>query len=146
MFSSILARFADRAEFCVVRAEKKPVAAALLLHGWGVSEVPSASSLRQFNHTCSNMLLYWHLLERTIQRGQNTFDFGRSSRDSSTYRFKEQWGAKETAAEWQYFVRQGLIGDMRPENPRFQRLIRLWQRLPVFVTRVIGPRIVRGIP
>jgi len=146
LFSSILERFPDRAEFCVVRAGSKPVAAALLLHGWGVSEVPSASSLRQYNHTCANMLLYWHLLERAVQRQQTVFDFGRSSRDGPTYRFKEQWGATEVEAPWQYCVRKGSIGDMRPENPHYRRLIRLWQRLPVSLTRLIGPRIVRGIP
>src|SRR5437762_1725648 len=46
LFSSILARLADRAEICVVRAGNKPVAAALLLHGWGGSEVPTASCVR----------------------------------------------------------------------------------------------------
>jgi FemAB-related protein (PEP-CTERM system-associated) len=146
LFKSILAEFPDRAELCVVKAAETPIAGALLLHGWGVTEVPSASSLRSHNHTCANMLMYWHLLRRAIERGQTTFDFGRSTRDSSTYRFKEQWGAKEAAAEWQYYVRRGTIGDMRPDNPRYQRMIRIWQRLPVALTRWLGPRIVRGIP
>ena len=35
---------------------------------------------------------------------------------------------------------------MRPDNPKYQRLIRAWQRLPVAVTKVIGPAVVRGIP
>jgi len=145
-FASILSQFPDRAEFCLVRAGETPVAGALLLHGWGVTEVPSASSLRKYNHTCANMLMYWHLLERSIERRQQVFDFGRSSRDSSTHRFKEQWGAKESSSEWQYYLRKGSISDMRPENPRYRRLIRIWQRLPVAVTRLLGPTIVRGIP
>ena len=145
-FASILDEFPDRAEFCLVRAGETPVAGALLLHGWGVTEVPSASSLRSYNHTCANMLMYWQLLERTIERKQQVFDFGRSSRDSNTHRFKEQWGAKEAPSEWQYYVRKGGISDMRPENPRFGRLIRIWQRLPVGLTRWVGPMIIRGIP
>jgi FemAB-related protein (PEP-CTERM system-associated) len=146
LFQSALERFSGRAELCIIRAEERPVAAGLLLHGWGVSEVPSASCLRRYNHTNANMLLYWHLLERAIQRGQEVFDFGRSSQDSSTYRFKKQWGAVPVPAQWQYYVRQGEVGDMRPENPKYQRLIRLWQQLPVSVTRFLGPWIVRGIP
>jgi serine/alanine adding enzyme len=146
LFHSILDRFADRAELCVVRAGTKPVAAALLLHGWGVSEVPSASSLREHNPTCANMLLYWHLLMRSIERRQTLFDFGRASRNSTTFRFKEQWGATPFPTCWQYCMRQGSIGDMRPDNPRFQPLIRLWRQLPIGVTRLLGPRIVRGIP
>ena len=92
------------------------------------------------------MLLYWHLLERSIQRGQGVFDFGRSSMGSNTFRFKKQWGAKAHPATWQYYVRQGRIDAMRPDNPRYQRMIQLWQRLPIGLTRLIGPRIVRGIP
>jgi FemAB-related protein (PEP-CTERM system-associated) len=146
LFRSVLRHFPDRSEFCIVRTGAVPVAAALVLHGWGVSEVPSASSLRLYNHTCANMLLYWHVLERAVQRGQAVLDFGRSNPDSNTYRFKKQWGATPVPAEWQYHLRRGGTEDMRPDNPRYARFIRLWQRLPVWLTRRIGPRIVRGIP
>jgi FemAB-related protein (PEP-CTERM system-associated) len=146
LFRSIVRHFAEGAEFCVVRAEGVPAAAGLLLHGWGVTEVPSASSLRRYNATCANMLLYWCLLERAVQRGQQVFDFGRSTVDGNTYRFKKQWGAEPAPAAWQFHVRRGSMGDLRPENPRYQRFIRMWQRLPVAVTRMVGPRIVRGIP
>jgi FemAB-related protein (PEP-CTERM system-associated) len=146
LFAAILEQFPDRAELCTVRAGKEPVAAALLLHGWGVTEVPSASSLRSHNHTCANMLMYWHLLKRAVERGQAVFDFGRSSQDSATMKFKKQWGASPSASEWQFYMRRGDLGGMQKESPRYQRVIRLWQRLPVAVTRLLGPAIVRGIP
>jgi FemAB-related protein (PEP-CTERM system-associated) len=146
LFCAILEQFPDRAELCVVRLRGRPIASGLLLHGWGVTEVPSACSLREFNPTCVNMLTYWHLLERAVQRKQSVFDFGRSTKDGPTYKFKEQWGAAPAAAEWQYYVRSGSVGDVRPENPGYGRLIRLWKRLPVGLTRLIGPPIVRGIP
>jgi FemAB-related protein (PEP-CTERM system-associated) len=146
LFAAILRHFPDRAELCVVRAEGRPAAAGLLLHGWGVTEVPSSSSLRRYNPISANSLMYWHLLEHVIQRGQQVFDFGRSTVDSNTYVFKKQWGAEPATAEWQFHVHRGAVGDLRPENPRYQRFIRIWQRLPVALTRVLGPRIVRGIP
>jgi FemAB-related protein (PEP-CTERM system-associated) len=146
LFYHTLQELGDRAELCVVRAGARPIASALLLHGWGVTEVPSASSLRRFNHTCANMLMYWQLLQRAVERKQVCFDFGRSSKDSNTLRFKKQWGAEPVQAEWQYYSHGGAIPDMRHENPRYQRAIRIWQRLPVWLTRWIGPSIVRGIP
>jgi FemAB-related protein (PEP-CTERM system-associated) len=149
LFASALRQFPADAELFVVRAERKAVAAALLLHGPGVTEVPSASALRQYNSTCANMLLYWKLLERAVERGQAVFDFGRSTIDGNTYRFKKQWGATPAPAVWQYYRPGGEApgaGDPRPENPRYQRLIRIWRRLPVRLTRWIGPSIVRGIP
>lgn len=146
LFREIIRQFPDRAEFCIVRAGSVPAAAALLLHGWGITEVPSASSIREYNGTCANMLLYWKLLERSIERGQVVFDFGRSTPESNTYRFKKQWGATPFPAAWQHYVRRGSASEMRPDNPRYGRLIRAWQRLPVAVTRWVGPVIVRGIP
>jgi FemAB-related protein (PEP-CTERM system-associated) len=145
-FASVLENFPADAELCVVRAGDVPVAGALLLHGRGITEVPSASSLRQYNHTCANMLMYWHLLERSVKRGQAIFDFGRSTLDGNTFRFKKQWGAAPEPATWQSYERTGRIGDVRPDNPRYQRWIGMWQRLPVALTRLLGPVIVRGIP
>jgi FemAB-related protein (PEP-CTERM system-associated) len=146
LFRLALDQFGERAELCVVRAGQKAIAAAMLLHGWGVTEVPSASSLRQFNHTNANMLMYWHLLERAVERRQSAFDFGRCNTDSNTFRFKKQWGAEPTPAEWQYHPLDGTVGALRSSNPRYQRLIGWWKRLPVLLTRLVGPLIVRGIP
>jgi hypothetical protein len=102
--------------------------------------------LRQFNSTCANMLMYWHLLERAVLRGHALFDFGRCTPDGPTYRFKKQWGAAPLQGVWQYYLRQGSTRDMRPDNPKYEQLIRIWKRLPVSLTRLIGPSIVRGIP
>ncbi len=146
LFAGILRRFPGEAELCVVRGEGRALACGLLLHGRGVTEVPSASSLRPFHWTNANMLMYWHLLRRAIERGQTVFDFGRSTVGGPTHRFKRQWGACEFPAVWQYYVRRGGISDMRPEGGKYRLLIAAWRRLPVFLTRLIGPWLVRGIP
>lgn len=146
LFSAILRTFPEQAELCVVRRSDVPIAAALLIHRRHKSEVPSAASLRRFSGTNANMWMYKHLLERAIERKSATFDFGRSTVDSNTYRFKTQWGAEPHPAVWQYYVRRGTIGDMRPENSRYGLAVRMWKRLPVSVTRALGPFIVRGIP
>jgi FemAB-related protein (PEP-CTERM system-associated) len=146
LFRGVLEQFPDRAELCVVRQEGKALAAALLLHGWGVTEVPSASALRHHNDTGANMLMYWHLLQRACERRQAVFDFGRCTRDTTLFDFKRHWGAEPFPAEWQYHLRVGTVKDMRPDNPGFRRLIQVWKKLPVGLTRLIGPSIVRCIP
>lgn len=146
LFSRILHHFEHQAELCTVSLGTRCVAAALLVHGAGITAVPSASSLRKYNRTNANMLMYWHLLERAVQRGQHTFDFGRSTREGSVYRFKMQWGAEPHPAVWQFHLRHGSLEATRPESDRNQRLIRLWRRLPVGLTRLVGPAIVRGLP
>jgi serine/alanine adding enzyme len=146
LFRAILTAFPNDAELCVLSEDDKPIAGGLLLHGPGVTEVPSASSLREYNASCANMLMYRHLIDRAIERKQSVFDFGRSTTDGPTFKFKKQWGAVPHPASWQYHVRRGEFGAMRPDHPRYRRIIQLWQKLPVPLTRMIGPSIVRGIP
>ena len=146
LFQSILGQFPEDAELCVLRLDRRPVAAALLVHHRGITEVPSASSLRAYNTLNANMLMYWHLLQRAIERGQARFDFGRSSVDSNTFRFKQQWGAQPESAVWQYYVRKGTVDDVRRESGKYDRAVDIWRRLPLCLTRLLGPWIVRGIP
>ena len=146
LFRSILNTFGDNAEICIVHNTGNAVAAALLVHSHGKTEVPSASCLRTWNQTGANMWMYRQLLGRAIERGSHTFDFGRSSRDSGTYKFKAQWGAQPHPATWQYYVRTGSVEDMRPDSAKNKRRIEAWKKLPVWLTKIIGPPIVRGIP
>ncbi len=81
-----------------------------------------------------------------IIRGSGVFDFGRSSLGSGTYRFKAQWGAEPHPAIWQYYVRKGDPAEMRVDSIGKQRLVGIWKGLPVWLTRLAGPTIVRGIP
>ena len=146
LFRSILSEFGADAELCLVKNGGNPIAGALLVHTNETTEVPSASSLRSWNPTGANMFMYRQLLSRAIQRKSRSFDFGRSTVDSGTYKFKAQWGAKPHPAVWQYYIRKGSADEMRPDSARNQKLIKIWQKLPVWLTRIIGPPIVRGIP
>ena len=147
-FRRVLETFPDQARIAVVHLDDEPAAAGFLLDtGHGTLEIPWASSLRRFNRVGVNMLLYWTVLEHACEAGYKRFDFGRSSRDAGTYRFKKQWGAVERPLVWSYWIKGG--GEpprINPSNPKYDLAIRAWQHLPVAVTRVIGPPIVRNIP
>lgn len=146
LFGEILTQFGELAEICTVTCQNVPVASGLILHGPEVTLIPSASSLREYNHTSCNMLMYWHVLNRAVERGQKAFDFGRSTLGSGTHKFKEQWGAEAYPAVWQYASRTGNISEMRPNSGKYDRMIEAWKRLPVWLTKLAGPEIVRGIP
>ena len=150
LFQSMLHHLGERCEIVLVTMESIPIAGAVLVHdhvgGTPMTQVPSASCLRRFNDTCANMWMYHKLLGRAIQRGAGQFDFGRSSEGSGTYRFKKQWGARPQPTPWQVHLLKGDLDATRPDHPRYQKRIERWQKLPVWVTRAIGPRIVRGIP
>lgn len=150
LFAAMLEHLGDACELAVVTQEGAAIAGAVLMHdertGQGMSQVPSASCLRQMNHTNANMWMYHRLLCRAIERGSTRFDFGRSSEGSGTWRFKKQWGALPEPTAWEVHLRKGEVDAVRPDNPKFQRRIEAWQKLPVWVTRLAGPVVVRGIP
>jgi FemAB-related protein (PEP-CTERM system-associated) len=150
LFSRVLQTFPTEAELAVVRQGRRAVAAAVLVHDEGgaacETHVRSAGSLRHARQINANMWMYYQLLARAVERGSQRFDFGRCTIDSPTYRFKQQWGAEPHGTVWQYHVRRGSIDAARPFNPRFARAIALWRRLPVALTRCLGPLIARGLP
>jgi len=150
LFRAMLHHLGERCEIALVTQESIPIAGAVLVHDRvgdaGVTQVPSASCLRQFNAVCANMWMYHKLLARAVTRGSGAFDFGRSSEGSGTYRFKKQWGAQPRPTPWQVVLRKGSLDAARPDSPRNQKRIEQWQKLPVWVTKAIGPSIVRGIP
>ena len=146
-FRNILRQFPDRTWICSVYSAKRPVASGLLAGFKERVEIPWASSLRELNHLSPNMLLYWCALELACTRGYRLFDFGRSTPHEGTYRFKEQWGAKPHPLHWYYWLPEGReMPQVNPKNPKYRTAIALWQRLPVSVTRLLGPGIVKYIP
>jgi FemAB-related protein (PEP-CTERM system-associated) len=146
-FTEVLTALPDHSRVFAVFLGETPVAASLVLWHRNRLEVPWASSLRRYNPLCPNILLYWEMLKFGVERGFSSFDFGRSTPGEGTYLFKAQWGAQPVPLHWEYWLSEGAsVPDRGPTNPRFSLVIDLWRRLPVGVTRVVGPLIVKDIP
>lgn len=147
IFKNILSAFPEVAKICLVYIEGKPAAAGFLIGYKEYLEIPSASSLRQYNRLSPNMLLYWSVLEFGCKEGYKYFDFGRSSPEGGTYKFKKQWGAQPETLHWQYWLKNGQeLPELNPQNPKYQLMIKTWQKLPVPLTKFIGPIISKNLP
>ena len=146
-FKAILDAFPKHASIALVRYKHRAVAAGFLLGYRDRIEIPWASSLREFNSLGVNMLLYAEALRMAIEDGYRVFDFGRSSVDSGTYKFKKQWGASERQLYWHYWLaRGGPLPQLTTNNSKYQLAIAVWKRLPLFVTNRLGPPIVKNLP
>lgn len=146
-FSEILAAFPERARVHVVSLKTTPVAAGFTFETRGTVEIPWASSIRDFNALCPNHLLYWSILADAGDRGCATFDFGRSTPNEGTFKFKEQWGAQPVPLHWEYgLLDRQTLPDTGPTNPKFQLAVRAWKKLPLALATRLGPYIVRAIP
>jgi len=146
-FEQVLRAFPDRARIVVVRLKDKPVAAALTYRTNTTVEVPWASSIREFNSLCPNHLLYWTVIQAAVAEGCEALDFGRSTPNEGTYKFKEQWGASPVQLHWEYCLPEGApLPDQSPKNPKFRFAIAAWKNCPLWLANAIGPRIVKLLP
>lgn len=146
-FAAILTAFPKAATIAVVRYDGNPVATGFLYGFRHTVEIPWASSDRRYARFAPNMFLYGSVLKYACEQGYRCFDFGRSSKESGTYRFKEQWGAKPVQLHWYYWLRDGgPLPELNPQNPKYALAIRLWQQLPIPVTTMVGPMIAKYLP
>ena len=148
LFEEVFRTFPENSRVvCVYRGEQ-PVAASIVHWRGAWMEVPWASALREFNASAANMFLYWQMLQVAIERGCSRFEFGRCAPGEGTFQFKRQWGAEPSPLVWEYWMGGGKPAqfDLHADDSSYGRAAAVWRRLPLGVSKVLGPRIVRGIP
>lgn len=146
-FYNILANFPESSRIISVTHNGKVIASGIASWFGDTIEIPWASSNKDFKALCPNNMLYWEAIRFAIKKGFKKFDFGRSTPGEGTYKFKEQWGAKPVPLFWQYLLADGSeLPEINTKNPKYEMAITIWQKLPVWLTRAVGPRIVRSIP
>jgi serine/alanine adding enzyme len=148
LFETILKEFGGRVRLGVVKYKGVATAAGLIFCFRDLIEIIWASSLKSFNHLSPNMLLYWSFLQYAMDGGYKQFDFGRSTPDEGTYKFKEQWGAKPSILYW-YENGLNLKTGRSVHETTFRLRLKgeeLWQGVPIFVANAVGPLIRKNIP
>lgn len=146
-FAEIFKAFPQDTHICIARHGRAAVAASFLSGFRDRIEAVWSSSIQKYLAMKPNLFLYWSLLCFSGSKGYRLFDFGRSSVDSGTYEFKQQWGAKPAQLYWDYWLPVGdQLPELNPQNSRYRAAIWLWQKIPVPVTRILGPKIVRCLP
>ena len=91
-----------------------------------------------------NDFMYWEIMERARQRGCRVFDYGRSKRGTGSFDFKRFWGFEPEPLYYEYFlVRAPAMPNLSPTNPKYDRMIRLWRKLPLRVTQLVGPPVAK---
>ncbi|ORJ63387.1 FemAB family XrtA/PEP-CTERM system-associated protein [Geothermobacter hydrogeniphilus] len=144
---AVVAGYGEQCRVGLVTTADGTVAAGgiMLLHGRTVS-IPWASALRRYNSLNPNMLLYWTFLAYAADHGFRCFDFGRSTPDSGTFRFKRQWGARPVPiARVHYGVDGKSVRQATPGGAARGVAGALWQKIPRPVCNRLGPVLRRCI-
>lgn len=139
LFKKILSGYTKNSLVFVVYKESEIVATSIVLGYRGYAEVLWAASNKSYNRAGGNMFLYWKMIEWSIENGYKIFSFGRSTIDSSQYKFKQQWNSKDkyiySTANWQLGKREKLKEIFKV----------LWRLMPTKISTLVGSKITRGI-
>ncbi len=146
LFRIFLEEFPD-ADILVIRKGRE-LASAVLSFYFGDTVAPYyAGAYPQFYKAGVNYMMYWELMRHGAARGCTRFDFGRSKQGTGAHAFKHNWGMAEKTLPYAYhLVSQKSLPDLTPKNRIFAPAIALWKKLPLSVSKAVGPLIVRHFP
>jgi FemAB-related protein (PEP-CTERM system-associated) len=146
-FLNIHKQFSDQMIVLLALYNDKVIGGKIVLFFKDTAYFISQASMRQYSDYHPNNLLYWAAIEYACKNGYEYCDMGRSNIDSGPYRFKKQWGTIIQPLFWQYYLNKtDAIPKLNPTNPKFSLAINIWKRLPLVVTKIVGPLIARHIP
>lgn len=147
LFEVIAETFPGDSLFACAYVNGRPVAAGAGFI-WGHEfEISWSSALREYDDLKANMGLYWGVMEHVTNAGCRVFNFGRSTPGSGTHRFKQHWDGRDEPLYWYDFSPSGVpAATPSPKEGSYAWGPRVWKRLPLALTRVLGPRIVRFLP
>jgi FemAB-related protein (PEP-CTERM system-associated) len=145
-FAALRREFGDDCEVLAVLHQGRAVASVMSFffrdevlpyYGGGTFEARDVAA---------NDFMYWEVMRRAVERGCRLFDFGRSKFGTGAFSFKTHWGFEPEALHYEYhLVRAREVPDVNPLNPRYQRFIAAWKRLPLPVANFLGPWIARDL-
>lgn len=93
-----------------------------------------------------NDFMYWELMRRACENGVTVFDYGRSKKGTGSYSFKKNWGFESQPLYHQYYlVKSDSIPDINPLNPKYRIFINTWKKLPLSVSKLVGPLVSRNL-
>jgi FemAB-related protein (PEP-CTERM system-associated) len=91
----------------------------------------------------TNDLMYYQLMcHARATKSCDYFDFGRSKLDSGAFSYKKHWGMQDHLLHYQFkLIKAEQLSNLSPNNPKYQLFIRLWQKLPLSISRWLGPKL-----
>lgn len=146
-FQRILEEFPDKTALFVVSGAGEPLAAAFNGYYRNIVEGMWAGTRGDGRRMQATYVLYWDMVKDACRRGCRLYHFGRSTANSGGEQFKNKWNMERRQLYWQYALPASAeMPELNVDNPRFQVAIRAWRRMPVGLTRLLGPLVAGSIP
>jgi FemAB-related protein (PEP-CTERM system-associated) len=147
LFPALLKNFAGMIDIREVVLEDRVVAASMNFYFRERMHTYYAASDGRYLHLAPNDYMYFDQLRWAGTNGYRTYDFGRSKLSTGTFEFKRHWGGIVRELPYEVLlVNRKDMPNYSPTNPKFHIAIKVWQNLPLSVTRALGPSLVRLFP
>jgi FemAB-related protein (PEP-CTERM system-associated) len=146
-FSNLLSAFGDKADIREVFLNGTVVASVFSFYFRDQVLPYYGAADPAFNEFAPSNFMYYDLMRWAGSSGYKVFDFGRSKKESGSFDFKAHWGMETRDLPYEIIlVRQRELPNFTPNNPRYHRAIELWQRIPLPITRALGPFLIKLVP
>jgi len=149
-FRNILDELPAHMRLLAVRRQDQVLGGGLIAPFRDTVHCAWAGVLREFRDFRPSHLLYWETMRYGSANGYQWVDFGRSRWDSGSFTFKKSWGGEPRQIYQQYYlnriVRPPAVGGGREEDAEYRLFVRIWRRLPLSLTEVLGPQLRKRMP
>ena len=144
---NILSEFQENSSILIISKNGNPLSAVLSFY-YKDQVIPYYSGASPLSRKyAANDFLYWSLMSDAAEKGYTLFDFGRSKKKTGPYNFKRHWGFEPKPLKYQYYLNNlEEIPNISPANQKYKKRIEMWQKMPLWATKLIGPAIVKNIP
>jgi FemAB-related protein (PEP-CTERM system-associated) len=146
-FRAILANFRGKVDIREVVLNDRVMAVSMNFYFRGNMHTYYAAADPEFSALAPNTYMYFDHLRWAGQNGYEIFEFGRSKKGTGPFEFKTHWGTEMRELPYNMVLVRGTqVPNYSPTNSKFSLAIDLWRRLPLPVTRVLGPKLIRMFP
>jgi len=147
LFENLIRAYPGQVDIIVVYAGEKAVAAGMTFFFREWMQPYYVGALDEAKPLAANNFLWWEFIKLGASTGHTVFDFGRSKMDSGNFDFKKKWNPKIECLNYQVrLVTRKDMPNFSPVNPKFKLATACWKKMPLPLTRIIGPKIVRWFP
>jgi FemAB-related protein (PEP-CTERM system-associated) len=147
LFARLQSAFGSECRLFGVRKGTKAIAGVLCFYFKDQVLPYYAGALPEFYADSPNNFMYWNLICQSYAEGFRSFDFGRSKAGTGSYNFKAAWSMQITPLPYRYrLVRAKEIPHLSPVDQKFKLPVAVWKRMPLGITKVVGPTVIRWIP
>lgn len=146
-FNNIVNEFPESTKILTIKYRNIVVCCKFLLFYKDTVISMWASTLNDYKEFHPYDFANWEAIEYSYNAGYKYFDFGRCLLNSGVFQYKEGWTEEYKQLYYQFYSSHDLpLPDFGQSNPDRKTFARIWKKLPMPITKIMGPMLRRNFP